>query len=71
MKDLQSALVHLCQYDSKLKQAAYIGHEHAEAIYIVSAYGRQWKLCKACAALPEFAGVKELWWIRAGSILKR
>lgn len=43
----------LCEYNPEEKRAAYAHEQHARAEMVVGANGK-WRLCGACAALPEF-----------------
>lgn len=44
----------LCEYNADAHRAAFDDEPpHAEATWIVGAEG-QWRLCEACAQLPEF-----------------
>lgn len=42
-----------CEYNPETKQAAYWSEVHGAAEWIVGHNGR-WRLCDACAQLPEF-----------------
>lgn len=42
-----------CEYNAETKQAAYGSEVHGPAEWIVGHNGK-WRLCDACAGLPEF-----------------
>lgn len=47
-----------CEYNPQTHSASYENEVHASAELIVGASG-QWRLCRSCAALPEFKRFKK------------
>jgi len=47
-----------CEYNPQEKRAAYENELHAVATWIVGCNGK-WRLCDACAALPEFKRLRK------------
>jgi hypothetical protein len=47
-----------CEYNPTEGRAAYENEVHANADFIVGANGK-WRLCAACASLPEFKRLKK------------
>jgi hypothetical protein len=51
-------LVDPCEYNPDERRAAYEHEVHARADVIVGAKGK-WRLCRLCAALPEFRRLRK------------
>lgn len=53
-RPLDDSLDDPCEYSPEHKRAAYTTEVHARADVIVGHNGK-WRLCRPCAALPEFS----------------